>query len=476
MSASNRPPERRQRMILAVLSTAAFMASLDLFIVNVAFSSIGRDFHQSSFSNLSWVLNCYAIVYAALLIPFGRIADRVGRKLIFLLGLGVFTAASLGCALSPSLWPLVGFRFLQAAGAAAMTPTSLGLLINAFPPERRSGAVRVWAAVSALAAAAGPVIGGVLVQHSWRLVFLVNLPVGIAALLVALKVVPDSKEAEASSLPDLLGSVLLALAIGALALGLVKGTAWGWTSPETFGTLALAVASGAVFWWRSLTHASPVVDPALLRVRPFAWSNLTMLVFSVAFAANLLLGILWMQEVWHFSPIATGLGVAPGPLMVPGFALFGGGLARRLGVGRLTAIGCVVMGSSVLLSQLLLGETPHYLTEMLPAQLLFGIGVGLALPTILSAGTAGLPMAQAATGSAVVNMNRQIGSVLGVSILVALLGAPLSYAAAASGFTHVRVACIIALVLAALAAVGMTPKAAAETRSVGEACPELSVA
>ena len=476
MSGSTTAPERRQRVILAVLSTAAFMASLDLFIVNVAFSSIGKDFHQASFSNLSWVLNCYAIVYAALLIPFGRIADRVGRKLIFLLGLSVFTAASLGCALSPSLWPLVGFRFLQAGGAAAMTPTSLGLLINAFPPERRSGAVRVWAAVSALAAAAGPVIGGLLVQHSWRLVFVVNLPVGITALVIALKVVPDSKEAEASSLPDLWGSIVLALAIGALSLGLVKGAAWGWSSPETMGTLGLALGAGALFWWRSLTHPAPVVDPALLRVRSFAWSNLTMLVFSVAFAANLLLGILWMQQVWHFSPIATGLGVAPGPLMVPGFALFGGGLARRLGVGRLTALGCVVMGVSVLLSQLLLGETPSYLTEMLPAQLLFGIGVGLALPTILSAGTSGLPMAQAATGSAVVNMNRQIGSVLGVSILVALLGAPLTYAATASAFTHVRVACLVALVLAALAAVGMTPTSADGDVALEERNPELSVA
>jgi MFS family permease len=162
--------------------------------------------------------------------------------------------------------------------------------------------------------------------------------------------------------------------------------------------------------------------------------------------------------------------------MVPAFALFGGGLARRLGVGRLTALGCLVMGFSVLLSQLLLGETPHYVTEMLPPQLLFGIGVGLALPTILSAGTSGLPVAQAATGSAVVTMNRQIGSVLGVSILVALLGTPLTYAAAASAFTHVRVACIIALVLAALAAVGMTHKVAPDETKRASRNPELSVA
>jgi MFS family permease len=239
-------PEHRRSVIVAVLTAAAFMAALDLFIVNVAFSSIGKDFHQGT-ANLSWVLNGYAIVYAALLIPLGRLADKYSRKGGFLIGLGVFTAASLGCALSPSLWPLVGFRLLQAAGAAALTPTSLGLLINAVPPEQRAGAVRIWAAVSALAAAAGPVIGGVLVQHSWRLVFLVNIPIGMVAVVCAVRVVPDSKEPASSDLPDLLGSGVLAVAIGALALALVKGPAWGWGSVGVLTSLAVALAGVALF-------------------------------------------------------------------------------------------------------------------------------------------------------------------------------------------------------------------------------------
>src|SRR5882757_10090078 len=178
------------RWVLPVLSVAAFMASLDLFIVNVAFDAIGRDFSGGSLGDLSWILNAYAILYAALLVPLGRLADRFGQKAGFLLGLGVFVIGSAACALSPSLWPLVAFRGLQAIGAAALTPTSLGLLITAVPVARRTRAVRIWAATGGLAAAAGPVAGGLLVAASWRWVFLVNVPVGLAALVVGWRRLP----------------------------------------------------------------------------------------------------------------------------------------------------------------------------------------------------------------------------------------------------------------------------------------------
>src|ERR1700712_2541918 len=199
----------RPRAVLAVLSVAAFMASLDLFIVNVAFDDIGHDFHGVSLSDLSWVLNGYAIVYAALLVPLGRLADRFGRKPGFLLGLAVFTGASLACALSAGPWMLVGFRTLQAAGAALLTPTSLGLLVSATPPALRVRSVRIWAATGALAAAVGPAVGGVLVEASWRWVFLVNLPIGIAALAVAARIVPDSRDVTAGRIPDLVGAAVL---------------------------------------------------------------------------------------------------------------------------------------------------------------------------------------------------------------------------------------------------------------------------
>src|SRR3954464_1500624 len=194
---------RRPGAVLAVLSAAAFMASLDLFIVNVALDDIRADFGSASLADLSWVLSAYAITYAALLVPLGRLADRYGRKGGFLIGLGVFTAASAACALSPGLWWLVGLRVLQAAGAAALTPTSLGLLLAATPAERRVRAVRIWAASGGLAAAAGPVVGGLLVTASWRWVFLVNIPIGLATLLVAARVLPNPRHDTTAALPDL---------------------------------------------------------------------------------------------------------------------------------------------------------------------------------------------------------------------------------------------------------------------------------
>jgi MFS family permease len=231
---------RNPRAILTVLSLASFMASLDLFIVNVVFDQIGASFRAASIGELSWVLNAYAILYAALLVPLGRLADKVGRKRTFLLGLAVFTLASVLCAVAPGLWWLVAFRVLQAAGAAALTPTSLGLLLAAVPPAKRLAYVRIWSAVAGLAAAAGPVFGGLLVAASWRWVFLVNLPIGIVALIAARRTVPDSRDAAVSKIPDVLGSGLLTIGIGALALGIVKGGDWGWGSGRTVGSFVVA--------------------------------------------------------------------------------------------------------------------------------------------------------------------------------------------------------------------------------------------
>src|SRR3954462_11655528 len=205
----------RPCLILAVLSGAAFMASLDVFIVNVAFPDIGGDFHGVALANLSWILNGYAIVYATLLVPLGRLADRYGRKAGFVAGLSLFTFASAACAVSSNLWMLVAFRVLQAVGAAALPPPSLGLLLTSTAPERRVRAVRIWAASGALAAAIGPVAGGLLVQASWPLVFLVNVPGGIVAVTAARRSAPDSRAPTVRGTPGLVGPVMLAIAIGA---------------------------------------------------------------------------------------------------------------------------------------------------------------------------------------------------------------------------------------------------------------------
>ncbi|MBM9506217.1 MFS transporter [Actinacidiphila acididurans] len=425
------------RAILAVLSLAAFMASLDVFIVNVAFDRIGASFHGASIGDVSWVLNAYAIVFAALLVPLGRLADRIGRKSMFSLGLGLFTAASVACAVAPGLWWLVAFRVLQAAGAAALTPTSLGLLLAAVPAEKRMPYVRIWSAVAGIAAAAGPVLGGLLVTASWRWVFLVNLPVGIVALVAVARVVPDSRDADVSKVPDMIGAAALTAGIGALALAIVKGGDWGWGSGGTIASFAVAALLLAEFVRRAEHHPVPLVEPDLYRVRTFAAANIAMITFSIGFAGFLLTLVLWLQNVWHWSTITTGLAVAPGPAVVPVVTVLIQRYARRVRPGVLTALGCLAFAAGIVTTLSLVG--PHgadYAGELLPGELVSGLGIALALPTLLASATAGLPAHRTSTGSGVITMTRQIGYVLGVSILVAVLGTPTSYDAAHRAFVH----------------------------------------
>lgn len=419
-----------------LLSTAAAMATLDLFIVNVAFPSISRDFHGTSLADLSWVLNGYAVVYAALLVPLGRFSDRYGRRRGFLLGVAVFTTASAACAVSHSLWQLVLFRGLQAAGAAALTPTSLGLLLDATAAADRPRAVRTWAAIGAVAAAAGPVLGGILVQASWRWIFLVNIPIGLLALLLAPRLVRDSRDPSVTKSPDLLGSALLAMGIAAVALALVKAPAWGWAAPATLASLGVALLSTAAFAVRSSRHPLPVVELSLLRVRTFAWANVTGLLYAVAFAAGLLAAIVWMQDVWGWSALRTGLAIAPGPLVVPVFTAVGQRLSRRWSSGALVSLGCLLIGAGNALIALRVGATPRYASDFLPGWLVMGAGVGLAMPTIVSAATVALPPSRTATGSAIVAMGRQIGLTLGVSLLVMTIGTPTSFAGSHDAFVR----------------------------------------
>ncbi len=430
------PPGVNPRQVLVIVCAGVVLASLDLFIVNVALPEIARDLHAPNLGELSWVLNGYAIVYASLLVFFGRLADRHRRDRAFLVGVAVFTAASAACAASTSVEMLVSFRLIQAAGAALLTPTSLGLLMASYPTERRGGAVRAWTATGGLAAALGPVVGGLLVASNWRLVFLVNVPIGVGALIVGYRRLPHVPGHRVEP-PDPLGAVLAIAGIGVLTLGLVEGGSWGWGSAPA----VLALVGGVVLVGLFVAHCAasrvPLIHPSLFRSKQFSGASLVAVVFSVAFGAMLLSIVLWEQGAWGWSALRSGLAIAPGPIMVPVIS-FGvaGPLIARYGAARVVALGTTTFAAGAAWWALAVTANPDYVTGLLGGMLLTGIGVGFTLPTMMATASASLPPQAFATGSGVINLLRQTGIVLGVAILVPVLGTGAEHSPSLASFQH----------------------------------------
>ncbi len=410
--------------VLVIVSVATLVASLDLFIVNIAFPSIKHEFAGTSDATLSWVLSAYAIVMAALLVPAGRLADLLGRKRLFMGGLVTFVGASALCAAAPGPGWLIGARILQAAGGAILMPTSLALLLAEFPPKQRALAVAVWSATGAVAAAAGPPVGGLLVQASWRWVFLVNLPIGLVTAVLATRVLRESRDPDGKGFPDLAGAALLVLASSALMLAIVQGQSWGWTSGRVLGLLVGSAVLTAAFLYQSLRHGAPVLELGLFRSRAFSAANVASTLFFAAFGAMLLSNVLFLTRVWHEDILTAGLQISPGPIMAAAFAVPGSILSSRYGQHAIASFGALLFASGGVWWLTHVGLEPHYPTEVLPGMLLGGAGVGFVIPTLASAVAASLPPARFATGSAIYGMTRSFGIALGVAILIAVLGTP----------------------------------------------------
>jgi EmrB/QacA subfamily drug resistance transporter len=411
--------------VLAVTSLGVFIVLLDTTIINIAFPAITAAFPSTTRAALSWVLNAYAIVFAALLITAGRTADQLGRRRMFLIGLAVFAATSAACGLAPTLPALVAGRALQAVGAALLVPTSLALLLAEFPRSRRSMAVGLWGAVGAVAAASGPLLGALLVETiGWRWIFLANPPVCTLAIATGGRLLRESTDPQAAGLPDLLGVALVIAATALAALGIVQGPDWGWTSSRTAGSLLAAAALGVLFVLRTRRAARPVVDLALFRVRSFGVANLATLLFSTAFFAIGLGNVLFLTGVWQWSVLHAAAAILPAPLTVALVAGPAGRLADRLGHAPIIVPGALLFAAGQLWFATRVGPTPAYVQQWLPGLLLGGLGIGLALPTLGSAAAATLPAANFALGSAVNATARQLGAVLGVSMLVAVLSTP----------------------------------------------------
>lgn len=421
--------------VLAIVCVATYLANLDLFVVNVGLPNIASDFRGASLEDLSWILNGYAIAYAALLVFFGRLAERHRRDLSFLASVLLFTAASAACAMARSVEALVAFRVAQAAGAALMTPTSLGLLLASFPAERRAGAVRAWTAIGGFAAALGPLVGGLLVTVSWRWIFTINVPIGLIAVLIGWRMLPRVPGHEAPR-PNLWAALLITGGIAALTFGIVKANDWGWRSPGIAASFAAAIILLAVFVYHCLRSENPFVDPALFKVRPFTGSALSFAPYGAAFGAMLISIALWQQTAWGWSALKTGLAIAPGPLLVPITSLlFARRLIARFGAPTVASMGALFFAAGPLLWATMIGAEPS-VGIVIGGMICTGIGVGLTFPTLMGVGTASLPPSSFATGSGVINMIRQAAIAIGVALFVAIVGTPDSLQERITAFHH----------------------------------------
>jgi EmrB/QacA subfamily drug resistance transporter len=453
---------------VAIACAGAFIAFLDTTIVNIAFPDISASFAGSGRDALSWVLDGYFVVIAALLVPAGGLADRFGHKRIFLLGISSFTVASLLCALAPSLELLIAFRVLQGIGAALSLPTSQAIVLDSFPPEKRATGVGIWGAAAAAAAATGPTLGGALVELAdWRLVFLVNLPLGAAIVWAGSRRLAERPPRD-SRLPDLPGALMLALALALTTLGIIEGNDWGWTAVSTLGAFAAGAVLLAAMIARSRTHPRPIVEPDLFTHRSFRIGNLGTLLFSAAFFSIVLGNVVFLTSIWGYTVLQAGLATLPGPAWTTIVSGPAGRLADRFGHRAVVVPGTLVFAAGVMVLRSA-GAEPDWLGLWLPGSTLTGIGIGLAFPTLGSAAVRDVPVARFATASAVNAAFRQIGAVLGTAILVAIVGDPTTLADALSVSDAAYLFAVIAALLSGAIALGLSRQRAPSTRGAAEA-------
>jgi EmrB/QacA subfamily drug resistance transporter len=430
-------PAPRTWPVFIVTSLGAFLVSLDLSIVNVAFPAMARAFPQASRADLAWVVTAYSIVFGSLLVIGGRTGDRHGLRRVFFAGLGGFLLGSALCGIAPSVALLVAGRTLQGAGAAFLLPSSVGLLLAAVPISRRSQTVALWGGVGALAVATGPSLGSVLVAGpGWRWAFYVNLPVGAVAYLWGRKVLPRLAADGGRHVehPDYFGALLLSLAVASITLAISLGGERGFGHPLVLLSAALGPLLGAAFVARSARHAAPVLDLQLFRSRAFSIANLATLAYAMSFFSVLLGNILFLTEVWKYPIERAGMAVTPGPLVVAVVSGFAGRAAARFGFRAVLVPGSACFAGALLWFATRVGLEPAYLTQWLPGTLLMGLGIGLTFPVLSAAAVSNLPPERFGVGSAVNQTARQVGGAIGVAILVAILGAPHDRSAALVAF------------------------------------------
>jgi EmrB/QacA subfamily drug resistance transporter len=420
---------------LGITSLAVVAVFLDTTVLFVAFPAIGGTFPSADPARLSWILNGYTIVFAALLVPAGKAADRFGHRTTFLLGSVVFTVSALACAVAPTPELLIATRIPQAMGAAALVPSSLALLLRATPRPLIPVALAMWGATGAVAGALGPTLGAAIIEFGgWRGVFLLHLPVGVATVWLGRRHLERSND-PMTRLPAPPGVLLLVVGSSTVTLAIVRiGT---WSPMHTLATLTAGLLVLGVFVVHQTRTSAPTMDPILFASHNFRWANAASLVFGAAFSAMFLASILFLTQVWGWTILQPGLGSAPGPLLVATLAPFLGRLAGRVGQRPLLLLGGGLYAAGGLWRVVLLDAEVRYLADFLPSMALTGIGVALCLPQLSSVIGQALPPDRLGVGGAVNQAIRQLGGTLGVALAIGLIAPPSSISDAVLRFDRV---------------------------------------
>jgi EmrB/QacA subfamily drug resistance transporter len=452
--------EDRKWWTLAAVTFGLFMIMLDNTVVNVALPTIQRQL-GAGLSELEWIVSGYALTFASLMLTGGKLADLFGRRRVFIVGLAVFSGSSLACALAPSAGFLIGARVIQGAGAAMMNPATLSIISAAFPPRQRGTAIGIWAGVSALALAIGPLVGGLLTEHvSWSAIFYVNVPIGLVAIAASLLLIDESRDTTHGQRPDLPGLLSSAVGLFAVTYGLIEASTYGWGSARIVGAFAVAATALAAFVLLERHQRAPMLDLGLFRNGTFAGANLLLLLVALAMFGVFFFLSLYVQNVLGYSPVEAGLAFLPmtGTIMV--VAPLAGRLSDRRGSRWLLTGGMTLVAAQLLFfSRLGLDES---FWSLVPGMLLGGAGLGAAMAPATAAGLSGVPVDKAGVGSAVLNSSRQLGGSIGIALMGAIVthevGGRSTPAAFVDGFSvALEVAAAIALVGALVAVALVRP-------------------
>ncbi len=412
------PAADRRWLTLAIVGAAFFMTVLDVAIVNVAIPSIQIDLHIQE-KTVQWVITAYAITFGGFLLLGGRMADLLGRRLIFLVGLIIFTSASFVCGLANSAGVLIGARVVQGAGAALMNPATLSIITATFPPRQRGTAIGIWAGVSALALALGPLVGGAITEHvNWSWVFYINVPIGILGIFAARIFIDESRDTSAQRL-DLPGLVTSAIGLFALTYGLIESNDRGWGDPVVLGLFGVAALFLVVFVQLERHQRLPMLDLSLFRNSTFAAANTVMFLIGLAMFGTFFFVSIYVQTVLHYSPLQAGATFLPMTVLIMLVAPNAGRLSDKLGPRAMMVPGVALVTTSLLLFSIQDQNSTFW--TLLPALVVGGFGMAMAMAPTTSAAMHAVPVDKAGVGSAVINTSRQVGGSVGLALIGAIV-------------------------------------------------------